>query len=120
MGVNGPRAAFGIGGQMAADSGASAVYASKARREMKEAQTVQSALPQSQNVRNIEGKTFTLKDGIWTDAEYDAMKSAKVESVKFASPEYFALLKDARVAKWLSVGERVLVVLNGRALKIEP
>jgi Ca-activated chloride channel family protein len=119
-GAPSPRASFGLNGTMAADSGAAAVYASKARRDMKEAQTVQSALPQSQNVRNIEGKTFILKDGIWTDAEYDAMKSAKVESVKFASPEYFALLKDARVAKWLSVGERVLVVLNGRALKIEP
>jgi Ca-activated chloride channel family protein len=114
-----PRAAFGIGG-MVADSGASAVYASKARREMKEAQTVQSALPQSQNVRNIEGKTFVLKDGVWTDATFDAAKNTKIETVKFASPEYFALLKDARVAKWLSVGERVLVVLDGRAIKVEP
>jgi Ca-activated chloride channel family protein len=120
LGTSEARAAFGIGGQVAADSGAPAVYASKARREMKEAQNVQNALPQSQNVRNIEGKTFILKNGVWTDATYDEKKSPKIETVKFASPEYFALAKDAKMAKWLSVGERVLIVLNGRTLKVEP
>jgi Ca-activated chloride channel family protein len=104
----------------AAESGANAVMASKARRDMRDAQTIESTLPQTQNIKTLEGKTVVLKNGVWTDAEYDAAKSPKVETIKFASQEYFALLKDARMAKWLSVGEQVLIVLNGRVVKIEP
>ena len=111
------RAAAGPVGAM--DSGERAVLASKARREMRDADTLQNALPQTQNVKALEGKTFVLKNGVWMDAEYDAAKSPKVETIKFASQEYFALLKDAHMAKWLSVGEQVLIVLNGRTVKIE-
>jgi Ca-activated chloride channel family protein len=97
-------------------SGQAAVAASKATAEMREAGKVK----EDANVRYVEEKAFFLKDGVWTDGTYDAQKSPKLVTVKFASPEYFALLKNPKVAKWLSVGERVIVVLKDRTVKVEP
>ncbi|MBV9470904.1 MAG: hypothetical protein JOZ57_16835, partial [Abitibacteriaceae bacterium] len=54
------------------------------------------------------------------DTSFDAAKSPKVVTIKFATPEYFALLKDAKVAKWLSLGERVLIVLKDKTVRVEP
>jgi hypothetical protein len=68
----------------------------------------------------IGGKTFELKNGVWTDADYDPQKSPNIETIKFASPEYFALARNSRLAKWLSVGERVLLVLEKRTIRVEP
>jgi Ca-activated chloride channel family protein len=100
----------------ATQSGAGAVAASKATGAMREARQVKD----DANVRYIEGKAFFLKDGVWTDGDYDAAKSPKVVTVKAFSPEYIALLKDAKVAKWLSVGERIIIVLNDKTIKVEP
>jgi hypothetical protein len=100
----------------ATQSGAGAVAASKATGAMREARQVKD----DANVRYIEGKAFFLKDGVWTDGDYDAAKSPKVVTVKAFSPEYIALLKDAKVAKWLSIGERIIIVLNDKTIKVEP
>ncbi len=100
----------------AGTSGHGAVAASKQTNEMRETQK----LKEQADVRYVEGKAFFLKDGVWTDSAFDAAKSPKPVTIKFASPEYFALLKDAKVAKWLSVGERVVLVLKDRTVKIEP
>jgi Ca-activated chloride channel family protein len=97
-------------------SGAGAVAASKATSAMREARQVKDEA----NVRYIEGKAFFLKDGVWTDGAYDAAKSPKLVTIKAFSPEYLNLLKDAKVAKWLSVGERVIIVLNDKTIKVEP
>lgn len=110
-------AAAGFNGAV---SGERAVRASQATKQYREAQTLQATMPQSATLRTIAGKTFELKDGVWTDAAYKAQKSPKVETVKFASPEYFDLARDTRVAQWLSLGERVIVVLDGRTVHIEP
>lgn len=74
----------------------------------------------SENVRYIEGKSFFLKDGVWVDGSFDEKKSPRMVTVKFASPEYLELLKDKSVAKWLSVGDRAIVVLKDKTVKVEP
>jgi hypothetical protein len=38
-------------------------------------------------------------------------------TIKAFSPEYIGLLKDAKVAKWLSVGERIIIVLHDKTIK---
>jgi Ca-activated chloride channel family protein len=100
----------------ATQSGAGAVAASKATGAMREARQVKD----DANVRYIEGKAFFLKAGVWTDGDYDAAKSPKLVTIKAFSPEYINLLKDAKIAKWLSVGERVIIVLNDKTIKVEP
>lgn len=115
--VAGPAGPADNSGMMRAGaSGPGAVAASKQTNELRETQK----LKEQADVRYVEGKAFFLKDGVWTDSAFDAAKSPKSVTIKFASPQYFALLKDARVAKWLSVGERVVLVLKDRTVKIEP
>ena len=98
----------------AADSGAAAVVASQARREMREADRVKS----DANVRYIEGKAFYQRDGVWVDGAFDKAK-AKPEVIEFGSAEYLKLLNDKTVAKWLSVGDRVIIVLPNRVIEVK-
>ncbi|MCK6460873.1 MAG: hypothetical protein L6Q95_13405, partial [Planctomycetes bacterium] len=72
-------------------------------------------------VRAIEDKSFVRDaEGRWVDTAWDG-KSER-ELVEAWSDEYFALLakSDHRTARYLSVGERVIVVLNGIAYEIVP
>jgi hypothetical protein len=97
-------------------SGARAVAAAKAGRAMRDTERVKDEA----NSRYIDGKAFFLRDGVWTDSAFDAAKSAPPQKIKFGSTEYFALLKTAHVAKWLSIGERVILVVGTRVVQIEP
>jgi Ca-activated chloride channel family protein len=98
-------------------SGRMAVEAAKSTQKMRQANQVQS---DADDMRTIAGKSFVLRNGVWTDRTYDAVKSPKPVTVKFASDEYFALARDAEVAKWLSAGARVIVVLRDRIIEIVP
>ena len=71
-------------------------------------------------MRYVEGKAFFLRGDVWVDGTYDEKKSPKPVTIKFASPEYFALAKDKNVAKWLSVGDKVIIVLPNKVVQIEP
>ena len=99
-----------------ATSGAGAVRAAQENRALKDNVKVR----EDENVRYVEGKAFFLRGDTWVDGAYDEAKSPKPTVVKFASTEYFALVKDKTVAKWLSLGERVIVLINGKPVKIEP
>lgn len=99
-----------------ATSGASAVVAAKENRRLKDDGKVR----EDAKARYVEGKAFFLRGDVWVDGTYDEAKSPKLVTIKFASPEYFALAKDKTVAKWFSVGERAIVVLPGKTVKIEP
>jgi Ca-activated chloride channel family protein len=102
------------GGGLAA--GEAAVRGARASKELKESGRVD----ESANTRYIEGKAFFLQDNVWTDGAYDAAKMKQIETIKFGSNQYFALLKDAKVARWLSIGERILLVLPDKVVRIEP
>lgn len=99
----------------AGTSGANAVAVSKATNALREADQVKDTA----GTRYIAGKAFLLQDGVWTDTTFDAQQSPKITHIKFASSAYFALLKEATVAKWLSLGQRVLVVLKGKTVQID-
>jgi hypothetical protein len=103
-----------VAGGLAA--GESAVRQARASKELKESGRVD----ETTNTRYVEGKAFFLQDNVWTDGAFDAAKMKQVETVKFGSNQYFALLKDAKVAKWLSLGERILLVLPDKVVRIEP
>lgn len=63
--------------------------------------------------KTVEGKTFRLVDGTWTDTAYRAADQGAPREIRRGSPEYEALVASApRLAAWSDVGPRVLVVLD--------
>ena len=121
-----PRRLGGLGGNvMAAPSadlnastGRAAVLQSKKTREMLEAEQV-STTDSSSRVRSVAGKTFYLRDKIWTDAEFKPEARLPETVLKFGSDEYFALLKSKpAIAQFFALGEQVIVVLDGRIYRV--
>ncbi|HEX8464734.1 MAG TPA: hypothetical protein VF627_08970, partial [Abditibacterium sp.] len=98
-----------------ADTGAAGVAASRATKSLRDGRSDAAG-----TVKTVEGKTFRLQNGVWTDSDLDAKTGLATRAVKFASTEYFGLIKDARLAKWLSVGDRVALLWQGEILKVEP
>jgi Ca-activated chloride channel family protein len=100
-------------------TGADAVQQSKRAREQQEVIRVDKDSPSSA-IKTAGGKTFYLRDGIWTDSEFKAGSTLPVTVVKFGSDEYFNLLKQKpRLGEYFSLGERVVVILEGRIYRVE-
>jgi len=101
-----------------AQTGADAVQLSKMQREQQETVRI-SEEPPSTAVRRVAGKTFYLVDGVWTDSEFKAESKLPETVLVFGSDEYFALLKqNANLGSYFSLGERVVVVLEGRVYRV--
>lgn len=64
-------------------------------------------------------KTFYLEEGVWMDSVYkEASKMTEVQ-IKFASNEYFDLVtKEKELAKYLSIGKKLVVVWKGTVYRI--
>jgi Ca-activated chloride channel family protein len=101
-----------------ATTGATAVQQSKRDRQQQESTTLEDAAVSSA-VRNVGGKTFYLRDGVWTDAEFKPETRMPETALTFGSDEYFALLKrESRLSQYFALGERVVVVLDGRVYRV--
>ncbi|MGH9970037.1 MAG: VIT and vWA domain-containing protein [Pyrinomonadaceae bacterium] len=101
-----------------ATTGMAGVRQSKRSREQQEASRFdKDAL--SSMVKTIGGKTFYLREGVWTDAEFKAEARLPETTLKFGSDEYFAVLKQKRrLADFFALGERVVVVFEGRVYRV--
>jgi len=101
-----------------ADTGLVAVQESKRMREQQESDKLKDDT-RTDAVKRIGGKTFYLIDEIWTDSEFKAESNLPETATTFGSEEYFALLKKyPKLANYLSLGERVVVVFEGRVYRI--
>ena len=101
-----------------AATGAAGVYQSKRAREQQEVLKVETDSPSSA-IRTAGGKTFYLRDGFWTDSEFKAGSTLPVTEVKFGSNAYFDLLKQKpRLGEFFSLGEKVIVILEGRIYRV--
>ncbi len=101
-----------------ATTGAVAVQQSKRDRAQQESVRVE-AESSTGGVRAVGGKTFYLRDGIWTDAEFKADARQPETTLTFASDDYFALIKrEPRLADFFALGERVIVVYQGRVYRV--
>ena len=101
-----------------ATTGASAVMQSKRAREQQESAKVDFGSVSSA-VRNVGGKTFYLRDDVWTDSEFKTGSTLPETIVKFGSDDYFNLLKQKpRLGDFFSLGERVVVVFEGRVYRV--
>lgn len=102
-------------------TGAAAVQLSKQAREQQESlraddQDVASATSQ---MRKVADKTFYLRDGVWTDAEFKPEAKLPETALVFGSDAYFDLLKrERKLADFFALGERVIVVYKGRVYRV--
>ncbi|MBA3857546.1 MAG: hypothetical protein C0507_11615 [Cyanobacteria bacterium PR.3.49] len=100
-------------------SGSRAVAREKEINKMKTRDVVQEREGKSAGVKWIEGKTFYLRDGFWTDSAILEATHAKEEVIEFGSAKYFELVrKHPGITKFLGAGARVIVLFEGRCLKI--
>jgi Ca-activated chloride channel family protein len=102
-----------------ASEGAAGVARSKADKKMAQAETIQAYDDDFTSIRTIEDKTFTLKDGVWTDTEFKPGSTLPVVDLKFGSDEFFSLLaRDPRLAEYFSIGQKVVVVFKGKVYRV--
>ena len=102
-------------------SGQSAVKASKKIQNYKQAEAPVDDYKgkHKDKVKTLHGKTFFLKGGFWVDTSYKPSDKDKIVKVKFGSEEYFNLVKDKKLARYLAVGEKVIVKYKGKVYKVE-
>ena len=73
----------------------------------------------SRFVKTIGAKTFYLVGNTWCDASYDPKKHKPTIKVRFLSDKYLQLLtQHPQIAKYLSLGRKVVVVVAGKAYEI--
>jgi len=100
-------------------TGAGAVRQSKVAREQQEADRLKDDDTRTDAVRRVEGKTFYLVNGVWTDSEFKAVLGLPETTLVFGSDEYFALLKQMpKLGAYFSLGQRVVVVFEGRVYRV--
>ena len=99
-------------------TGAMAVQQSKRARAQQEVMRVEGQ-DASSAIRTVGGKTFYLREGVWTDSEFKDGATLPETAVKFGSDDYFALLKQKpQLGAFFSLGERVVVILDGRIYRV--
>jgi Ca-activated chloride channel family protein len=105
--------------KVVAQTGAEAVQLSKKQREQQDLLTLKDDEVRRDAVRRVADKTFYLIEGVWTDSEFKAETKLPETVLVFGSDEYFALLKqNPKLASYFSLGERVVVVLDGRVYRV--
>jgi Ca-activated chloride channel family protein len=102
-------------------TGADAVQQSKQAREQQEslrADDEETASASSQ-MRKVADKTFYLREGVWTDADFKPEAKLPETALAFGSDAYFDLLKrERKLADFFALGERVVVVYKGRVYRV--
>ena len=104
-----------------ATTGALAVQQSKRERAQQEAVRVEDdeVLRARTGAQKVGDKTFYLREGVWVDSEFKAEAKLPETALAFGSDEYFDLLKrEPQLARFFSLGERVVVVYKGRVYRV--
>jgi Ca-activated chloride channel family protein len=115
---NAPPAAAPRAADAAAITGMAGVQQSKRARAQQEV-TREDKDELSAAVKTTGGKTFYRRDDVWTDADFKTGTSLPETTLTFGSDEYFALLKrQPGLARFFSLGERVIVVFEGRVYRV--
>jgi len=104
-----------------ATTGATAVKDSKRAREQQEQLRADDAEVVSiqSGMRKVAGKTFYLRDDVWTDADFKPDAKLPETTLVFGSDAYFDLLKrERKLAEFFALGERVVVVYKGHVYRV--
>jgi Ca-activated chloride channel homolog len=121
----GGEGAGGAGGYLASKFKSESVSGESAVRNAKEMNKLKDSVAyykptekQDAGLKTVDEKTFFLRDGFWTDSQYNSAKSPKLEVITFGTQQYFDLLKTPGISKYLAVGRQVILVYNGHSYKI--
>ena len=95
-------------------------------RESKQARSRQESLRADEDemsapgvMRKVAGKTFYLRDDVWTDADFNPGAKLPETALVFGSDAYFDLLKrERKLAEFFALGERVIVVYKGHVYRV--
>ncbi len=69
-------------------------------------------------VQYVGDKAFISRNSVWTDTQFDPSKMTTTK-IEFGSEAYFALIANQpMMSKYLALGSRVIVVVNGVAYEI--
>ena len=107
-----------------ATTGETAVRESRRARAQQEAVTIDGAdeddaLRVKTGARKVGDKTFYLREAVWVDSEFKPEAKLPETALDFGSDEYFDLLKrEPQLARFFSLGERVVVVYKGRVYRV--
>jgi hypothetical protein len=105
--------------EVQAVTGADAVAQSRTARGMQETVVVGDEAKAAGGAQHVGGKTFYLREGVWTDAEIRADAPLPETAVAFGSDEYYALLgRIPALARYFALGEQVAVVHEGRIYRV--
>ncbi|HEY0097795.1 MAG TPA: VIT and VWA domain-containing protein [Pyrinomonadaceae bacterium] len=102
-------------------TGATAVQQSKQARDQQETLIISEddAATVGRVMRKVADKTFYLREGVWTDADFKADAKLPETALVFGSDAYFDLLKrERKLADFFALGERVVVVYKGRVYRV--
>jgi Ca-activated chloride channel family protein len=120
-GINAPQPAsspMGSTDSVTITTGQAAVEQSKMVQRQKDAKIIEADEPASL-IRRIGGKIFYSRDGVWVDSELKPDSSLPETVLTFGSDAYFELLKQKpKLAEYFSLGERVIVVFEGRVYRV--
>lgn len=104
-------------------SGAAAVQKAvteKALRESEQAAEAPADIPGGQFVRHVGDRTFVWHQGTWVDTLFDQDKMTAAP-VAFGGRRYFELLQAyPEIGPYLALGDRVIIVVAGRAFAVTP
>ncbi len=102
-----------------APSGEGAFNRAAQEGAMQSAEVAPDAAETGQGMIRVAGqRTFLLSDGVWTDTAFDGQRM-KPEVVPFLSEAYFKLAESqADVGAALALGEKVIVVVDGKAYQV--
>jgi Ca-activated chloride channel family protein len=102
-----------------AAEGAAGVARSRADKDMAQADQAIQLDSYLTTVRSVDGKTFTLKDGVWVDTEFKENSAMPRVELKFGSDEFFNLLaREPGLAEYFSLGQKVVVVYKGKVYRV--
>lgn len=110
-----PKAASGgVAPGMGGGVGAAPVQAAQDQEQLRSADSVVAPKGElAAQIRAVGAKTFILRNGVWTDTDYDPSKMTTVK-VGFGSDDYFRLI--AARPEWgqfFALGEHVIVMPEG-------
>jgi Ca-activated chloride channel family protein len=71
-------------------------------------------------MKSVGSRTFYCRGGVWTDGAYDEKDKDKIVKVKFLGDDYKKLIEEnPELAKYLSVGDSVIVCFGGKIYQVE-
>ena len=118
-----------VSGAVAKQSGAGAVRMSKQQNSMqanasiandkKKDSAEQIIIENSVSNQFVANKNFFNQSNVWVDAEFKTEAKLPETKIRFASDEYFSLIKKEKdLAQYLALGEEVVVVWKNQVYRI--